>query len=298
MSNFSQFFSSGGGLYATPPKRIKPANFGGGAGFLTYVDNWAFPCRAAAGTYFSLNNGSPITLKNATNGTTIATINASNIKAGTTPNFTGILCYDDIGGLLYVAAYNSANAVQLASINDTTGAITLIGAAFTPTTISNWTEGSTYTFTSNFFTYLSSGNLHVLAATSGTSVYEHVLSTSTGLVSQNGTHVLSDGTSLNLYGVNYAPYITANNSEACLITGSIINSGMTISLAKSGIVLNSVAAPNDFVMPTVSVIIRTSIYLGLLNQSNTSAPFIGWRFYDPVDWDRYVNDLIYAIAGV
>lgn len=306
MSKFSDFFGgSGGGLYAVPPKRIMPAGFGGKAAFNTYQDAAAFPCAAGSGTYFTVAGMSAtgnIVLKNLATGATIATIAPAAVNAGASPSWSPCLHYDDVGRVLYVIATNTANQIQLAAINDTTGSVAKIGGLTAPTTIGNWLYYTTNVAYDGGYSFLNAAGA-LIFINNGVA---HSLNVATGAINyQNSAYTLSDGTAFNnLYyqgsTKKAAPYITADNSAAILLPssgGSGSNAG-GVSFAKGGILAPNIPIPDDLVSSSLYRILRTSAWVGFLNAQNSSGPYIGWRFYDPVDFDRYVHDLIFAIAGV
>ncbi len=314
MSNFSQFFSSGSGLYAVPPKRITITGFGGSAVVQTYGDQGAIPCASAAGTFFTINSaigpnftyaalvgGGTILLKNAATGTVVASIAPGAVVGGTTPIWTAILAYDATARALYVGAYNAAGQIQLAKISDTTGAVTLIGAAFTPTTLANWygTSSTGQPAMNNATTFLDgAGNLVHLQ-----NGVAHSVNATTGAINyQNGNYTLADGTTISNMSPNSflpSPYITADNTAALWLACDPTRAYQTVSLAKSGVFAPNAVAPSDGVVLGTVRFVRTTQYVGIIWTNLTSgAASPGWRFFDPVDFDRYVHDLIKAIAGV
>ncbi|MDE2470388.1 MAG: hypothetical protein KGL35_16995 [Bradyrhizobium sp.] len=312
MSTFAQFFSSGSGLYATPPKRITIAGFGGSALVQTYGDQGAIPCAAAAGTFFTINNATgpaytfngvvgagSILLKNAASGATVASIAPGAVIGGTSPTWSSILAYDATARALYVGAWNAAGQIQLAKLSDTTGAVTLIGAAFTPTTLANWYSAA-YSSAAMLgaTTFLDGGNLVHLQ-----SGVAHSVNAGTGVVNyQNGNFALADGTTLSNLSPNAglaAPYITADKTAALWLSNDPTRNYQTVSFAKNGMFAPNAVAPSDGVVQGAVRLLRTTQYVAVIWPSLASGGASpGWRFFDPTDFDRYVHDLIFAIAGV
>lgn len=313
MSDFSQFFATSSGLYAAPPKRITIAGFGGSALVQTYGDQGAIPCAAAAGTFFTINNAigpnytfnglggaGNLLLKNAISGATVASISPSAVVSGTSPTWSSILAYDATARALYVGAWNAAGQIQLAKLSDTTGAVTLIGSAFTPTTLANWYSPSYSTAAMLGATTFLDGLGNLVHLQNGVA---HSVNAGTAAINyQNGNYSLADGTTLSNLSPNDglpAPYITADNTAALWLSSSPTNSYQTVSFAKSGVFAPNAVAPSDGVIQGNVRLLRTTQYVAVIWPSLVSGGASpGWRFFDPTDFDRYVKDLIKAIAGV
>lgn len=306
MQSASDFFTAGSSPYAvTPPKRITPASRGNGNN--GYWQSGGFLSRLSAGTTIvpgarpSGSAANSMQLLSASTGNVIATLTSSTLWSGHTSAYFApeTLCYDYAAGFWYclILDIGSGSAI-LAKINDTTGAASLVGSAFTLTDSANWYGGTAWISGGNML-YLATNS--TMPATSPGGAYLHTISISTGVPSsQNGSFSLSDGTNLSAAGpvMLDGVYITSDQSAIVSFTrGSLQGaalSGLSLRFAKGGQVVMSrpgVIVPDEF----------AGLYgRGIYNGECLS--FIGstylWPTFDRADFDRYVKALIKANAGV
>ncbi len=293
MQDASSFFGGSGGLYARPPKRIKPANRGAANAYV--MGSNTIPSRVAAGTYLELpyvyGSTGAVTLRQASTGNSLGS--STGLANGW---LSYSFCYDWVAGIFYGIAASSTQ-IQLYQINDTTGAITAVGGLQTPANIANWTGTAA---TGAGHAYIVAGNLKFITNETGTGTMRvHTVSLSTGaIVSQDQALTLSDGTTVTrLEGISY---VTADESAVISQASDPTYGYSQIAFAKGGTVLfrtRNATYPADGVAGAPQA---RWVYNGesvcLVGVASVAQP--GWRFYDRTDFDRYVKELIKAIAGV
>lgn len=310
MSYFSQFFGNSGALYAVPPKKIVPAGWSGN-GSNPMLSNISIPLAAGATTYIDLgtagsSNTGTAYLRNISSGAVISSITAASISYGTSPVLSVIFAYNTVNRVFYLGAIDTSGKLSVNSFNDETGAITIIISGIAVNTPANWKCVTGASPLQPSFCYFANGIIYV----NNNGVTHTINVASKAITSQDVPITLSDGTIVpaNLYNETYngsgephTPYITADNSAAIIFVTGQNGASSYLSFAKSGIVANNIYFPPDGVVSNSYFIVRTPQYVALVSDMSgvTASPYyLGWRFYDPVDFDRYVQDLISSEIGV
>lgn len=298
MQDASSFFGTAGGLLARPPKRVVPANRGANNAYINAVNGSNFvPCRVAAGTFMALPRrgitGDVFSLYSATNGSLIAST-----PAATDGYCWDSLVYDYTAGFFYVLGF-IGTTLQLYKINDTTGARTAVGSAFTPATVANWTFA-----VGGGHAYISGANMKFVSIPNHVP-YVHTINLSTGaIVSQDQALTLSDGTVVKQFfqSANVHFYITADESAAVSLQSYPADYPLrTISFVKGGVNAahssnNAMLFPNDGTGSAMRMIWNGECLVAVADGNNNIGR--GWRYVDRADYDRYLKALIKATAGV
>lgn len=291
-------FFSGGYYLARPPKRVVPADRGAKNAYINAVNGGnLIPCRVAAGTYLALptrgNSSGVFSLYNATNGSLIASTPTS-----TDGYSLESLIYDSTAGFFYVLGY-AGTTVQLYKINDTTGARTAVGSAFSPATLANWPFSL-----GGGHAYISGGNMKLVSVPVNVPYVHTINLTTGGLVTQDQALTLSDGTVVKQF---YLPagshfYITADESAAVSIPAFTADYPLrSLSFVKAGVNAahssnNAMLFPNDGAASGLRMLWNGECLVAICDATNNLAR--GWRYVDRTDYDRYVQALIKATAGV
>lgn len=136
--NFSDFFMGvgGGGGIVTP---LRPIDIPWWTG--DRLNGERLPViRSGQNRHFQFSSVSPhpIALINTATAATIASIAATAVVPDPGATFCAGAYYDSADQCLYVLAKNTANLFRLAKIDDTTGAVTPLGAGFTPANPANF----------------------------------------------------------------------------------------------------------------------------------------------------------------
>lgn len=289
MSDMKQFFGgSGGGLGIKPMDRKVYTHWAGKQQANIYlpiprsaVNHSLQRPTSASGNYLLINED---------NQTTIATITPANVQAaGTGQQWLGAIHYETAAQAFYVIAFNSANLFQLAKIDDTTGAVTLIGSGFTPATSTNWTQGGAATFM-----WKSSGNIYINHVTK-----QHIVNGTTGaLISQDVTRTIG-GVSAAIGSQACGAYEATDNSFAMGIISTQASGGTSYTInnfKKGNLALDYLfvhfsdiftAPAPDSDLVTVPVLYDTDTIV--LANSLTTNREVPWRVFTRSEWERVMK---------
>jgi len=202
------------------------------------------------------------------------------------------------------ALLTTSTQLQLIKINDTTGAVTSIGSAITPTTMDNWNSGTgsgnLATMTTDIATgYLKvtyNGFYHMLNKTTGAVVSQNNVISLGSYLARDVFYVTQDGTT----GVS-VDFSTATFSDGRIAFPNIVSSsyGHLSGYVLTGTLTGNVSwstgtqclnAGSFFMVDTDKICVSRA----LINNANT----IGAKYYSITDFDKFVQSAANLSAGV
>lgn len=280
---------------STSLRSLRGGNFGFGVrpmrGALTQARTKNYPARSIVHpsipnvAFFINAAGSSLTVYGS-DGNVAGTALPATLIDGTNQRFhTTFELFTPGDGYFWTLVFNAENEFRLVRAN-ASGAITTVGAKFSVTTASNWSN--------QLFCYENGGNI-VLRVGVGFTAYQHVVSKASGqIVSQNTVVTTSGG--------DYGHYVTADGSVT--LNQIVVSNEDTV--AVMGLSLNGTVLPafnidaNNFfgvALPTTVngahyYVTLAGTYVCLLSgptDNNAQTPF---PLIERVEFDRWLKDVV------
>lgn len=212
----SKSSSSGGSPYpklVTTPLPYATYRLGGSTSFVNQATSLFYAYRSAAGNRgLRINSDVSVSLiqvnMDGTN-TVVASFNPQSYLTNSQSIQPQQICYSTVDQCWYILlAYVNPDHLRLIKVNDTTGAVTAIGASFNPANPTTaWPSATTGSDLMSFYLDNVTGHLKVIC----NGVY-HLLNKTTGaIVSQDTPLVLTGG----VYNLSGCAYLTQDNTVGC-----------------------------------------------------------------------------------
>lgn len=249
--------------------------------------------RSASTNYFNVASTTSIQLLNSVGSSLIATITSTVVFASS--QFSAFYL-DSTDQCLYVLLENNTQ-LQLAKINDTTGAVTTIGSPFTPANFTNWPRSAT-TQSWGWMEKNISGNIqvqnngliHVVDITTGAIISEDTPITVSDYPVSSINYISSDG--LIVAGTSWGyPEGTSTLLETVLlprVVSQLCGAKDLTLVYNTGFTLRPTAS-------TARAIAIDDTHLCFMSEDSAS---VGHKIIKRTDWERFLESVVNFHAGL
>jgi hypothetical protein len=201
---------------------------------------------------------------------------------------------NSVDGCLYILIGDGAQ-VRLIKVNDSTGAVTTIGAAFTPTTVNNWAGTMEVDSGSGHLKIMFNGFYHLVDKSSGAVVSQDTVVTLGSFLARKVCYVTQDGTT----GLT-SEYANAAADGFRTLPTTIHSSYGSIgtyplSAPDIGGVISAVGTGHIF-RPDVEIHLVDSNKVAIC--SLTAVNTLGAKIYLRTDFDKLIKSIAELGAGV